>query len=242
MRFLKNSPVNKPRTIKFLEHSLSFARRDDFLHSLKEIFIEDIYYQRLGANPFIIDCGANIGLSVIYLKRLFPEARIIAFEPDEENFRLLKKNIESFGFDNVEINKEAIWIEDTQLNFSNTGTLGSKVEDTANNSSQLVKARRLKDMLQQRVDFLKLDIEGAEYAVLKDAGENLRNAENIFIEYHGTFEQTRELTEIFELLTKTGFQYYIKEAAHIHPTPFLRGKVKPFDVQLNIFCFKPIIG
>ena len=72
-----------------------------------------MYKQELPPKPFIIDCGANIGLSVIYLKNLYPDAEIVAFEPDEQNFQLLQKNIASFGFKNVEARKEAVWTENT---------------------------------------------------------------------------------------------------------------------------------
>src|SRR6478672_5618518 len=60
-----------------------FINPSELMHGLNEIFIEEVYKQSLPPNPYIIDCGANIGLSVIYLKQMFPDARIIAFEPDE---------------------------------------------------------------------------------------------------------------------------------------------------------------
>ena len=65
------------------------------LHGVKEIFIEDVYYQQLPENAYILDCGAHIGLSVIYLKSICPSANIICFEPDNKNFELLQKNIAS---------------------------------------------------------------------------------------------------------------------------------------------------
>ncbi len=58
---------------------------------LKEIFIEDIYDQQLPENAYILDCGAHIGLSVIYLKSICPSANIICFEPDNKNFELTSK-------------------------------------------------------------------------------------------------------------------------------------------------------
>ncbi len=238
MRLLKNAPANKLQTIHFLNRSVSFVKREDFIHSLKEIFIDDIYQQPYSPGAYIIDCGANIGLSVIYLKKLFPDARIMAFEPDEDNFELLKKNVAHFGFSNIELKREAAWIENTQLHFSSGGTLGSKIENKATAATKIVTASRLKDFLKQPVHFLKLDIEGAEYAVLKDIGDDIKNAEQVFIEYHGTFEQNEELNEILELVLANGFRYYIKEAGQVYSTPFDIKERKEFDVQLNIFCFK----
>ncbi|MFM6944272.1 MAG: FkbM family methyltransferase, partial [Bacteroidota bacterium] len=93
--------------------------------------------------------------------------------------------------------------------------------------------------LQEPVDFLKLDIEGAEFEVLKSIKDYLSNITNLFIEYHGAFTQTNELVEILGMIQKAGFYVYIKEACNVYPTPFLiSSKHGQFDVQLNIFCRK----
>jgi hypothetical protein len=84
-----------------------------------------------------------------------------------------------------------------------------------------------------------LDIEGAEYRVLKDVAENLADVSKMFIEYHGTFEQNKELLEILELVANAGFKFYIKEAAPVFDQPFLPKKHGgEYDLQLNIFCFR----
>jgi FkbM family methyltransferase len=173
------------------------------------------------------------------LKKQTPSARVIAFEPDEKNFKLLQANITSFQFEGVEIKQEAVWIENTVLNFSNSGSMSSKIEEASQDGVN-VKASRLKDILNTKVDFLKLDIEGAEYIVLKDIEEKLVNVENLFIEYHGTFSQNKELVEVLEMIERTGFKFYIKEAFTAYPHPFIRAEKNNtvYDVQLNIFCFR----
>ncbi len=90
-----------PRTHRLFGRDLSFLSSTELLHGLKEIFLDEIYKQNLPSKPYIIDCGANIGLSVIYMKRFFPGAEIIAFEPDEQNFKFLEENVRSFGFSGV---------------------------------------------------------------------------------------------------------------------------------------------
>jgi hypothetical protein len=55
------------------------------------------------SDPTILDCGSHIGLSVAWFKRRFPKARIISFEPDPENFRLLQTNVAVNGFEGVEL-------------------------------------------------------------------------------------------------------------------------------------------
>jgi FkbM family methyltransferase len=238
---LKHLPYNSPHTYNLSGSKIEFNNGPELLHSLQEIFVDDIYKIHFNtSSPYIIDCGANIGLSVIYLKTQYPQARIIAFEPDPVNFKFLEKNIRSSKFTDVELRNEAIWKDNSTLEFVSDGTLGSKLVADADNSNIIkVKATRLKDLLDQKVDFLKMDIEGAEYEVLKDCGKSLKNIDHLFIEFHGFFTKMYELTDILQLVQSNGFSYYIKEASNVYPTPFERqGQQRPYDIQQNIFCFR----
>jgi hypothetical protein len=133
-----------------------------------------------------------------------------------------------------------VWKEDTVLQFSNEGSMSSKIVQTSTGTSRDVKAIRLKNLLNRPVNFLKMDIEGAEFEVIMDAADNLYHVKNLFIEYHGCFDRQRELSSLLNMLTEKGFNYYIKEAASVYDHPFSRVKnpVIPYDIQLNIFCFR----
>lgn len=235
---LKHLPAGTIRSHVLFGHKLYFYGPQEFLYGLKEIFIKEPYKQELGPKPFILDCGANIGLSVLYLKQLFPDAEIVAFEPDELNFDLLTKNVDSFGLQGVTLRKEAVWKEETVLKFSSESTMGSKITAESTGHTRDVKAIRLKDYLSRPVDFLKMDIEGAEYEVVMDLADQLHQVKNFFLEYHGTYAQQNELLALFNLLTQKGFVYYIKEAADLYDHPLTKEKdwASPYDVQLNIFC------
>lgn len=240
LKYYKHLPAGKLRKHNLNGKYIYFYSATELLHGFKEIFIEKIYEQPLQKQPYIIDCGANIGLSVIYMKEQYPEANIIAFEPDQKNYELLTKNISSFGYSNVVAKKEAVWIENTTLDFSSDASMSSKIEINGSANTNRVKAIRLKDQIDKKVDFLKIDIEGAEFAVLCDLEEKLDFVENLFIEYHGLFNQHTELTKLFSIISSRGFQYYIKEAAPVYKSPFTKRKNPevPYDVQLNIFCFR----
>ncbi len=242
--FLKHWIPGRIRTHRLFGKILSYYSPTELLHGLHEIFIEDIYKQQLPSSPFIIDCGANIGLSVIYMKRLYPDATVIAFEPDEKNFDLLKKNIGAFAFENVEARKEAVWVDNTVLQFSGDGAMTSRIDFGSSKNTVPVRAIRLRDFLNRPVDFLKLDIEGAEYQVMNDIAGNLHFVRHLFLEYHGSFAQNMELAKLFVLLVDNGFSYYIKEATSIFGHPLSREKKPaiPYDVQLNIFCFREQSG
>ena len=63
-----------------------------------------------------------------------------------------------------------------------------------------VRCVRLNDLLNEEIDFLKIDIEGAELPVLKDCSDNLKNVKNLFVEYHGKYDEMFKLNEILEIL------------------------------------------
>lgn len=237
IKYLKHLPPGGDYSHQLLGHKISFSNGHEYLHGLNEIFVEEVYKQNLPNDATIIDCGANIGLSVLYYKIKFPKARILAFEPDHKNFELLSKNIRKESSPNIELHNEAVWIENTEISFEAAGNMGSKIDLKAS-SAVKVKARRLKDMLSKPVDFLKLDIEGAEYEVIKDIAPELGHVKNMFVEYHGNFNEGAKLTEILNIVHQAGFHFYIKEAAPVHVHPFVPENDKQFDVQLNIFCFK----
>ncbi len=236
-KHLTSGPV---RTHRLFGKELYYTSPAELLHGLEEIFIEKVYQQQLPPKPFIIDCGANIGLSLIYLKQLSPDAEIIAFEPDERNFELLTQNVRSFGLSQVDLRREAVWVEDTNLQFVAEGSMSSRIKIESSGQTAYVKAIRLKKILNRCVDFLKIDIEGAEFSVMMDIADELHFVNHLFLEYHGSFEQNKELSQLFALLVQNGFSYYIKEATSVYDTPFehLRKTNFPFDVQLNIFCFR----
>ena len=238
--YYKHLSPGEPRIHHLFGKDLHFTNATELMHGLKEIFVDEIYKQELPPNPYIIDCGANIGLSVIYLKHRHPDAEILAFEPDEGNFNLLEKNMKSFAYGKVHLHKEAVWIDNTTLQFAGEGSMSSRIDTETSVNTVAVKAVRLKDFLKRPVDFLKIDIEGAEYQVMMDIADQLHLVKNLFLEYHGSFRQNDELNRLFSLIVEKGFSYYIKEATSVFPYPFeqVKGGNFNYDVQLNIFCFR----
>jgi FkbM family methyltransferase len=240
IKILKHLPAGKLHLRKVANFKIHFTNPQEFLHALKEIFVEQCYHQKLPDNALIIDCGSNIGISILYLKKIAPNSRIIAFEPDESNFMILEKNINVNQLHKIELHKAAVWTENTTLSFRVTGSMGSTIDQEKHDTSVKVQALRLKDFLQQKVDFLKIDIEGAEFEVLKDIAPDLHNVQTLFLEYHGTYQQNGELLQILNIVQQAGFKFYIKEAASIYDSPFINEKngAWGYDVQLNIFCHR----
>ncbi len=231
---------NERRTITFL-FGKSIKRIDSFwyLHSLNELFIDEVYrFKSDKKTPLVIDCGSNIGLSIIYFKRLMPNAKVIGFEPDYEIYKILESNINQFGFKDVELHNKAVWKNSEPLFFKQNGNLGGHISTEKDCNIIQIRTQRLKDLLSQNVDFLKIDIEGAEFDILKDCEENLKNIDNIFVEYHSFHEKEQMIGELLLILKNAGFKIYIKEAWENMKNPFIEKKGPYFDLQLNIFGYR----
>ena len=241
-KWLKHVPAGRARTLRLQGLRFTFLNPAEFLHTYREIFGHGIYDLPLGPAPLIFDCGANIGIGTLYLKHRHPDAQVVAFEPDATNFSLLERNVRDSGFDGITLRREAVWKEDGTIAFSLDANMGSRIEDggaVIGERTQAVRAVRLRDLIDRRVDFLKLDIEGAEYEVLKDIEGVLGQVRHLFLEYHGDFADGGRLAEVTAILARNGFRYYIRQAADPHPNPFRRNGPKPmYDVQLNFFCFR----
>src|ERR1044071_4676506 len=127
-----------------------------FIYMFEEIFEREIYrFNSETESPYVLDCGSNIGLSVIYCKQLYPRARVVAFEADDEIFAVLKRNVERWELSEVELVCRAVWSEETTLNFKHEGADGGRIERAGDDASgKSVRTVRLRDYLDRRVDFL----------------------------------------------------------------------------------------
>lgn len=211
-----------------------------YLHSLNELFVEEAYaFKSDKVDPLIIDCGSNIGLSIIYFKKLFPQSHVIGFEPDDDIFQALEYNLSNFNFSKVEIYQKAVWVDEKPLLFMKNGSLGGHLTESAQENTIEIQTLRLKNLLSdKKIDFLKIDIEGAEYDIINDCKDVLVNVENIFIEYHSFHENPQMIGELLVILKNSGFKIYVKEAWENMKKPFVEKQGPYFDLQLNIFGYR----
>jgi FkbM family methyltransferase len=115
----------------------------------------------------IVDAGANIGMSTIYFANRYPNSRIIAIEPEGSNIRILKRNC--CFFPNVKIIQGALWSSSGEVSLTNHGKepwTFAVAEGPVPDANSKVKSYSMLDILEianaDRIDLLKLDIEGAE--------------------------------------------------------------------------------
>jgi len=233
----------KPRFVEFKTSCVGFPitaiDKSSFLYMYNEIFVKKIYeFKNKNNIPIIIDCGANIGLSVIYFKQKYPESNIIAFEPDQKIFKILTENISSGNLKNILLLDQALSASSGEAYFQANGSDGGRIttEDTQNIK---IKTTRLSDYLTNKVDFLKIDIEGSETEVLEECSGLLKNVDNLFVEYHSFKNKEQSLDRILKILQESGFRYYIDGFNSAQNQPFLDvGVYENMDLQLNIYAYR----
>lgn len=234
-------PPFKIGTANVFEKPFKFHHGGSFVSTYKELFEANIYeFKPSETSRTILDCGANMGLSVLYFSRKYPNHKIIAFEPDEKIFGILKENVETFQLKNVELHKKAVWTKFETLRFFTDGGMGGRIENEYQNQTPtLIEAVPLLDYLSPDVDFLKIDIEGAEDEVLRSCDSELAKVNHIFFEYHNNIHKRQTFHELLELVQNQGFHYYIKESA-TRQKPFVDNQLicESFDMAINVFCYK----
>lgn len=200
--------------------TLNFPSLEQFAGLFTEIFIKRFYYLEKTDKPIIaIDCGANIGVSLLYIKVRAPNARVTCFEPNPAARQFLEKNIKENGWGkSVFVYPYALGKASTTANFyvesamntSNSGSLDINLASKKSSINSLsVEIRRLSNFIKSPIDFLKIDIEGGEFDVFDDLVENkkIEKISKIQFEYHKHpkfSEKTIEKT--IQIIQEAGFK------------------------------------
>jgi FkbM family methyltransferase len=207
------------RSERFLGYRVRFFRYGTFKYLFEEIFIEQQYrFAAASQQPFILDCGSNIGMAVLFFKRYYPTATIIGFEPDAETFAALRGNVEENRLEGVTLVQKAVSERAGTLTFyydpQSPGGLCMSTQKARlpDKGEQTVEAVPLSTFVTQAVDFLKLDVEGAEEDVLRDlvASGALKSVRQMVVEYHHHIHPDRDaLSEFLATLEQQGFGYQL---------------------------------
>lgn len=176
------------------------------VQSMREIWLEDAYRLPFPiSNSVLVDLGANIGFTSIWLAKKYGFARVIAVEPNAANAELVRKNFALNGIAGTVV-EAAVGPEDGTAKFraaaeSNMGRLSDEGDDevTVVSMKSLFERFQLTD-----IDLVKLDIEGGEQALLTGPGEWLYHTRALIAEFHPDMIDYPGLTQLLE---QRGFRY-----------------------------------
>lgn len=174
--------------------------------------------------PVVFDCGANIGLASLAVKRRYPAARIVAFEADPVIAAVCRRNLLRNGAGDVEVIDAAVWTHDGSIAFKREGADSGAIAA----GGETVRAVRLRPWLEREpVDLLKVDIEGAEATVLRDCADALGQVRALVMDLHEFDPQRRHSNEIFDLLRDAGFTWSCSDLVPL-PWRAVAGSDTPF--------------
>lgn len=140
------------------------------------------------APKVIVDCGANIGLTSVYFANKYPNATIIAIEPERSNSDMLKKNTAKYP--NVHCLNYGVWNRSAHLEIvdSSCDSWGFMVEEKEEANDQTISAISIDDIMEQfgidGIDILKMDIEGSERDVFTSNTSWLTRVKVLIVELH----------------------------------------------------------
>ena len=205
--------------VEILGYRFDFTDYYNFWFLFHEIFLsQDYHFTTEKDRPYILDCGSNIGSSILYFNKIFPRAVIDGFEPFDHAFQVLKRNIDVNHLQDVTVHKLALsdrkgsnrLFYDPSNPGSSVRGLNQEYADGA--ASVAVETTTLSGYIDRTVDFLKMDIEGSEIAVMQELhdAKKLPLIQKAAIEYHHHVAKDVDcLSQLLHILEQNHFGYQV---------------------------------
>jgi len=221
------------RRIKILNKEVSINTLSEADESVFEEIFTDREYNIIdddikAAQSLIVDIGAHIGCFSIYVSTLNTNVKILAFEPSEANYKLLKENIYLNNAKNIQPKNLAVGGKEEirVLNINNDSHNHSFYNSENKISDKKIQTTTLQKILRnhEKVDVVKLDCEGAEFEILRNlTEEDFAKIKIVYIEFH-EFDDSMRREELKSILEKNGFQTRISQSRYDRRFGFILAK------------------
>ena len=208
LEYLNRSKVNKIKDYPFF---------GSFFMILDEIFNKNVYEKFVPINKgdIVVDAGAHLGLFTVKASKIVGNnGKVIAIEPEPENLEILKKNIKLNKLKNVIIVNRGIWSskKDLKMNKGQYNRSHTFIDDHPEKTSEglILQVDTLDDILKElnieKVDFIKMDIEGSEVEALDGMKEVFKFKPNMVIAAYHQFNGKETYHEVIKKLKDNNFQ------------------------------------
>ncbi|MBI5007560.1 MAG: FkbM family methyltransferase [Nitrosomonadales bacterium] len=191
-----------------------------FFHSYPEpMRSTEAYLDFAGIRPghVVLDLGAYAGMaSILFSKQVGASGLVVSFEPDPHNFAAARMNTgmhaQVSGLNNIRLHQRAVWNDCNGLEFSCDGNMGSSASRIVGKRGQVrqVETTTLANILDEegleRIDFIKVDIEGAEIAVFEQALDLLGSMRPAIVMESHRVNNVHSATECERLLRSIGYE------------------------------------
>jgi FkbM family methyltransferase len=223
---LFRKPIKVAVAVPGIRHPLFLRLRTTDVALCREIFLNEVYDSGFPPAPrVVVDAGANIGLSTVFFANKFPQAEIVAIEPEPSNFAMLRDNVAPYP--NVTPVQAALWKEDRELNLFDTGEgqttfqvrPGEASPREGNSRPNRVQGITLQKLMANHdlshIDLLKMDIEGAEKDIFEHSQPWIDDVEIIAVEFHDWIHD--------------GSSQIVRQAVQYFPHEWQRGEITYFS-------------
>jgi FkbM family methyltransferase len=185
-----------------------------------EEYVTHLFTKTVKSHHIVMDIGANIGYySLIAAKQVGMKGRVYSFEPEPNNFKLLRKNAEVNGYTNIVPIQKAVSNKKGKLklflNKSNLGAHSISEGNVPTHKGGAVEVETIslddffeKEVKEGHVDFIKIDVEGAEGLVMEGAEKVLKSEKlKMLMEFwpHGLKNTGTDPLKLLEKLQSYGF-------------------------------------
>ena len=180
-----------PKSVPF---DLNVRHQSSDADTLETVFVEEEYapLHDLPDVKLVIDCGANVGYSAAWFLSQFPNCRVLAVEPDPENFSILQRNMAGYG-DRVTLIRAGVWSHTTPLvisqdRYRDGREWAKQVRPCRPDETSDLEGISIESLLAMsgfdRISLLKMDVEGAEGEIFQGEVNWLDKVDAIAIELH----------------------------------------------------------
>lgn len=214
LRYLAWRGIGVPETltVKLVSGPRLLLRREpaDDLMIAREVFIDEVYRSPRRIDPSlvkrVVDVGANVGYSILYFLREYPQARIDAFEPHPLHCAQLEAHL---GVNDdggrILIHPVAAGVKAGCSKLTDAG-VGSQLDPCAATGYSVEVIDLFKWAGSEEIDLLKLDCEGSEYDLVMDERFGALKVSTMVVEWHATDAHPQARRDIFSRLESLGFE------------------------------------
>ena len=211
-------------------HNIKIRNSYRDLRTIRDVFLSKYHLPPKGTiitkGSIVVDLGCNTGITIAHLKNIYPDVKIIGYEMDRDNFLLAKRNTQTLN--NVYIYNMAIWIDSGWVEYYKHSDYDgySIYNKSIDNKNTKVKGATLMDLIKrhqlEKIDYLKMDIEGAEKDILNHQDLQWLDYVNAMnIELHLIDEKS--LQAYIEMLNVRGFCSW-KDYLHVSSIMAIKNK------------------
>jgi FkbM family methyltransferase len=257
--FLKNVESNLKTEFSEIQGSKMFLDPGDSLNlSINGVYGEldtQIIRDEIKEGDIVIDVGANIGYyTLIFAQLVGKTGKVFAFEPESKNFEILKKNVKINNYNNVIVEQKIISDKSGKMKLfiSDSDIVGHRIQQMGNFKkfieveSVTLDEHMKKLNLDKKINFIKIDVEGAEPKVLQGAKKILEQNSKlkIFTEFNRDVIKKYDSNpeDMLLLLTKNKFQFFLPNyktnSLSLSKKDVLLNSNDLLKENLNILCKK----